>query len=160
MPIEALRGLLGRTDIWTIKANMARTLLVCWMSMRGVPTFQILHNFILQPSSFDTGLDTAGMSAGSRLANLRFEPSTNISEITALLVDSPDSWSFQPWIDGASHIIAQSNHLASGNVTAMTGGQSKKLIDELWTLIGFNAQRIMHMPKEFVILDRLIYASR
>lgn len=139
---------------------MARTLLVCSMRGRGVLTFQILHNIILQPPSFDTGSDTAGMSAGSRLANLRFEPSTNTSEITALLVDSPDSWSFQHWIDGASHTIAQSSHLASGNVAAMTGGQSKKLIDELWTLMGFDEQRIMHTPKESVILDRLIYASR
>jgi len=99
--------------------------------------------------------DAADFENGTSLAK-----KTHQSFATAILVDSPDSSYFQHWMDRVSHILAQPSHLLSGPVTALTGDKGRKSVQELWQLIGFNEEQMIHLPTEAIGLDRLVYSSK
>ncbi|BEJ16350.1 hypothetical protein CspHIS471_0509550 [Cutaneotrichosporon sp. HIS471] len=81
------------------------------------------------------------------------------AEGATLVPNTPDSWSFQHWLDRAAHVVAQSAHLTGGNANALTGERGSDMVQAMWDRIGF-AGRVVHRPTEQAVYDALLFSCK
>ncbi|KAJ7206362.1 hypothetical protein GGX14DRAFT_643459 [Mycena pura] len=80
---------------------------------------------------------------------------------TALIALSPDSYSFQHFLDRVTHVLAQGHHLSDPTSTpyVLTGRGGTKTVQELWSLMGFPEDHVLHQNYNFAA-ERLIFSCR
>ena len=76
------------------------------------------------------------------------------------MVNTPDSWSFQHFLDRATHIVAQAAHLSSTTPVALTGRQGASLVQQLWARMGFADGKTMHSHSGKLNLERLVFSCK
>lgn len=111
------------------------------------------------------------MGANARLSDLRLRRPKETKgtdehipagkQTTAILINSPDSWSFQHWLDRVAHIVAQSSHLMKNRKTvALTGRLGVGFVEQMWNRIGFASDQILHRPTSLLSYDHLIFSCK
>ncbi|WVW79015.1 hypothetical protein I302_100978 [Kwoniella bestiolae CBS 10118] len=145
------------------------------------------QNFVIHdvefrpPANFDTWAAETCMSPLARLGALSLAPRNRSIDISTssteqqlrlstseshLLVNSPDAWSFQHFLDRVTHIVAQASHLSSSSVKqiVLTGRKVSGLVPQLWSRLGFDEKdnEIKHNPSSQVLLslEKLIYSCK
>ncbi|KAJ6558643.1 hypothetical protein B0H10DRAFT_1967288 [Mycena sp. CBHHK59/15] len=81
---------------------------------------------------------------------------------TVLIAISPDSYSFQHYLDRVTHIIAQGSHLALGSKTTpyvVTGRRGSKSVQQLWAQMGYDADHILYL-KQGAEAERMVFSCR
>ncbi|KAJ7874209.1 hypothetical protein B0H14DRAFT_3555637 [Mycena olivaceomarginata] len=79
---------------------------------------------------------------------------------TVLIALSPDSYSFQHFLDRVTHILTQGRHLSDSISTppyVLTGRGGSKTVNELWSRMGYPEDRVLH-GKSKMAAERLIFA--
>jgi hypothetical protein len=126
-------------------------------------------------SGFDSWTSTACTNPGTALHQQKIdvldqtiqphsgdEPVEDIHSV--ILVDSPDSWSFQHWLDRSTHVIAQASHLVDSirDIRVITGRRGAPRVQQLWELLGFPPSHILHAPSPSRVfnLDHLVYSCK
>jgi hypothetical protein len=108
------------------------------------------------------------MNPATSLRNLDIA-SRNVSETenttttlaNALLIHSPDSWSFQHFLDRITHVVAQAEHLTRGsNLTALTGRRGTARVEGLWRAIGFDEDHVWHAPERDMTIEKLFFSCK
>lgn len=124
----------------------------------------MLHNVSFIPPSMDSWVSTACGVDGTSLRSLSIQPLPTSSEpsTSAVLVSTPDSWSFQHFLDRATHVVGQARHLlfAGSDTLALTGRAGSKLVQEMWRRMGFADDKILHHPRERMELAQLVFACK
>lgn len=89
-------------------------------------------------------------------------PSGSLPNTSALLVSTPDSWSFQHFLDRATHVVGQGRHLllSSNNTVALTGRAGSATVREMWARLGFEDDRVLHHPTKRMELSKLVFACK
>ena len=68
---------------------------------------------------------------------------------TVILAASPDSWSFQHFLDRSTHIILQALRLnlpQGPDTFVLTGAAEQAGVTELWQMLGFSPNQHIHRP--------------
>ncbi|KAF7325974.1 hypothetical protein MKEN_00448300 [Mycena kentingensis (nom. inval.)] len=80
---------------------------------------------------------------------------------TAIIASSPDSYSFQHFLDRVAHVIAQGKHLypVTEEVYALTGRGAANTVNEMWAAMGFPSERVLHQSQT-IAAERLVYSCR
>ncbi|CAK9781135.1 unnamed protein product [Cutaneotrichosporon oleaginosum] len=122
----------------------------------------VVSNVVYTPEGYlDTWNGHACTGPNARLGDLKLDPAppmVNTTRGTALVVNSPDSWSFQHWLDRAAHVIAQSAHLTRASATALTGKRGNELVEALWHRIGYSD--VVHRPETQMTFDALVFSCK
>ncbi|VDC04716.1 unnamed protein product [Peniophora sp. CBMAI 1063] len=128
-----------------------------WVCYRG----QHGQNIIIANATYtgdppaDIWSDRACMSDGVSAQGIHVqEPGTILTDEeyeakypvdNLLIATSPDSWSFQHFLDRVVHIIAQGTHLTrTAPVHVVTGRASGKAVSERWDMLGIPANSVHH----------------
>ncbi|KAI0649538.1 hypothetical protein C8Q79DRAFT_519183 [Trametes meyenii] len=147
-----------------------------WVCYRG----QNGQNLVLANATYrgsppaDSWSDAACMSDGVSTAKLEttsanssnnnFETQSQYDEAfpvdTLLVATSPDSWSFQHFLDRVTHIIAQGSHLALGQrIDAVAGRTPGSAVSEMWEMLGFPSPQV-HYNSPRVAAKALVFSCR
>ncbi|PBK93377.1 hypothetical protein ARMGADRAFT_928829 [Armillaria gallica] len=80
----------------------------------------------------------------------------------AMLATSPDSYSFQHYLDRITHIVAQGAHLidASDLPYAITGRQGNQFVQQLWERLGFDDKRVLYSINTDIYAENMIFSCR
>jgi hypothetical protein len=65
---------------------------------------------------------------------------------TVLIALSPDSYSFQHFLDRVTHVLTQGRHLSDSTSTplyVLTGRGGSKTVNELWSRMGYPEDHIL-----------------
>ncbi|KAI0084403.1 hypothetical protein BDY19DRAFT_898587 [Irpex rosettiformis] len=143
-----------------------------WYCYRG----QHGQNIILANATYtgnppaDTWSDEACMSDGVSLRGISvLAEDTQLTDAeyaatypidSLLIATSPDSWSFQHFLDRITHIVAQGAPLARNvsSIEAVTGRTPVSVVAELWDTLGFSAARVHHQST--VAAKEIIFGCR
>ncbi|KAF7365625.1 hypothetical protein MVEN_00436100 [Mycena venus] len=137
-----------------------------WMQYKG----QTGQNFVFRGVRYAPTFGVDSWSPKSCMSSLvetsPIQPITDANRPastlpTALIALSPDSYSFQHFLDRVTHILAQGHHLLDSTSApyALTGRGGTKTVDELWSLMGFPEDHVLHQNFNFVA-ERLIFSCR
>ncbi|KAJ6473971.1 hypothetical protein C8R47DRAFT_1076414 [Mycena vitilis] len=138
-----------------------------WLTYKG----QSGQNFIFRDVKYTTG--TFGTDSWSdRACMFPLVDTSPIHPLTAddthsnilptvLVALSPDSWSFQHFLDRVTHILVQARHLSASNSIpfVLTGRAGTKTVEELWSRMGIPADHILHQNTE-AAADNLVFSCR
>ncbi|PBK65220.1 hypothetical protein ARMSODRAFT_892066 [Armillaria solidipes] len=80
----------------------------------------------------------------------------------AMLATSPDSYSFQHYLDRITHIVAQAAHLIDGSDLpyVITGRQGNQFVQQLWERLGFNDKHVLHSINTDIYAENMIFSCR
>lgn len=123
-----------------------------------------MSNVSFTPPSMDRWASTACGVDGTSLRSLAIKPLPldSAANTTALLVSTPDSWSFQHFLDRATHVVGQARHLlpSSNNTFALTGMAGSGTVREMWARMGFADAQVLHHPRKKLELSQLVFACK
>ncbi|KAI0671329.1 hypothetical protein C8Q78DRAFT_1069047 [Trametes maxima] len=147
-----------------------------WVCYRG----QNGQNIVLANATYsgsppaDNWSDAACMSDGvstskletapTNASNNQFKTQSEYDEAfpvdTLLVATSPDSWSFQHFLDRVTHIVAQGSHLALGQrIDAVAGRTPGSAVSEMWEMLGFSSSQV-HYNSPRVAAKALVFSCR
>lgn len=75
----------------------------------------------------------------------------------ALIAYTPDSWSFQHFLDRATHVVTQAAHLAT-KPKILTGYMGKDMVNALWDRMDLRDR--VHASPATELVSRLIWSCR
>ncbi|KAJ7736291.1 hypothetical protein B0H16DRAFT_122446 [Mycena metata] len=137
-----------------------------WVSYKGQAGQNIVfHRVKYEMGSF--GADTwAAQACMSGLVDTSpIQPLTDADRAmkvlpSALVALSPDSYSFQHYLDRVTHIIAQGLHLVRGATTpyALTGRAGQKTVRQMWSQMGFPESHVLHSKP--VAAETMVFSCR
>ncbi|KAK0431077.1 hypothetical protein EV421DRAFT_2041418 [Armillaria borealis] len=80
----------------------------------------------------------------------------------AMLATSPDSYSFQHYLDRITHIVAQGVHLIDGSDLpyVITGRQGDQFVQQLWERLGFDDKHVLHSIDADIYAENMIFSCR
>ncbi|SJL02950.1 uncharacterized protein ARMOST_06292 [Armillaria ostoyae] len=80
----------------------------------------------------------------------------------AMLATSPDSYSFQHYLDRITHIVAQAAHLIDGSDLpyVITGQQGNQFVQQLWERLGFDDKHVLHSVNTDIYAENMIFSCR
>ncbi|KAK7001820.1 hypothetical protein R3P38DRAFT_3044665 [Favolaschia claudopus] len=133
-----------------------------WVQYRG----QSGQNFVFHNVKYSVnfGLDSwspkscmAPQVETSSMQSLSDPPTANS---TVIIAASPDSWSFQHFLDRVTHTLAQGRHLSSSLPHVLTGRRPHmRTVQELWAKMGYTEDHLLHSTSH-VEASTLIFACR
>lgn len=135
----------------------------------GSADAQVVNDVEYHPEGLlDEWKANACMGAGSRLGDLKLDRPVRpenytrpASETTAILINSPDSWSFQHWLDRVAHVLAQSAHLTKDRSrVVLTGRLGSGFVEQMWNRIGFARDQILHRPASKLSYDHFVFSCK
>ncbi|KAJ7366275.1 hypothetical protein DFH08DRAFT_1071826 [Mycena albidolilacea] len=137
-----------------------------WMQYKG----QSGQNFVFRNVRYTPTFGADSWSPLSCMSSLvetsPIKPSTDADPPdatlpTVLVALSPDSYSFQHFLDRVTHILTQSQHLSGSTSTpyVLTGRGGSKTVDELWSRMGYPEDHVLH-GKSKMAAGRLIFSCR
>ncbi|KAK0491801.1 hypothetical protein EDD18DRAFT_1334635 [Armillaria luteobubalina] len=80
----------------------------------------------------------------------------------AMLATSPDSYSFQHYLDRITHIVSQATHLIDGSDLpyVITGRQGNQFVQQLWERLGFDNRHVLHSISTDIYAESMIFSCR
>lgn len=138
-----------------------------WISYRGQhgQNLAFTNAKVLMDVAFDSWSSAACMGDSSAISVLPLgQESTQPTDHSSLLIaSSPDSWSFQHFLDRSTHIVQQGSHLTllDNRRAVLTGRKGSDRVQEMWSFLGYAESKgqLVHSKKE-VSADRIVFSCR
>ncbi|KAK0479540.1 hypothetical protein IW261DRAFT_1336675 [Armillaria novae-zelandiae] len=143
-----------------------------WLVYKG----QSGQNFVFENVSYRHSGGYDNWSADSCMSDLvssdglkTFEPIELLGRSSpptiyrnAMLATSPDSYSFQHYLDRITHIITQGAHLidVSDLPYVITGRRGNQFVQQLWEKLGFDDKHVLHSISTDVYAENMIFSCR
>ncbi|KAF8194338.1 hypothetical protein K438DRAFT_1588126 [Mycena galopus ATCC 62051] len=137
-----------------------------WMQYKG----QSGQNFVFRDVKYTPPFHADSWSGESCMDSLvatsPIQPLTSDDQLqstfpTTLIALSPDSFSFQHFLDRVTHILVQGQHLPDPTSTpyVMTGKSGSGTVDQMWSQMGYPENRVLHNNPS-IAAQRLIFSCR
>ncbi|KAI0777507.1 hypothetical protein BD413DRAFT_181118 [Trametes elegans] len=107
------------------------------------------------------GLETAETNASTNMLATPGEYDEAFPTDALLIATSPDSWSFQHFLDRVTHIVMQGAHLTLGHPPpdVVTGRSPGPAVSEMWEMLGMEGSRI-HYGTRRIAAKAIIFSCR
>ncbi|EJD46978.1 hypothetical protein AURDEDRAFT_164040 [Auricularia subglabra TFB-10046 SS5] len=142
---------------------------VCYRGQYGQNIIVINSTYAGKPRP-DSWSDQTCMGDGVSIAGLEFDPTASgltEEEFNAkfpvdrlVIATSPDSWSFQHFLDRVTHIMLQGEHLNRGfHGDVVTGRHPGGSVEQMWDMLGYGRQG-MHYNGGCVSAKTILFSCR
>ncbi|EJD38873.1 hypothetical protein AURDEDRAFT_91769 [Auricularia subglabra TFB-10046 SS5] len=144
-----------------------------WACYRGISG----QNIIVANSTYagiprpDMWTEQTCMGGASSIVGLKYDPNAarlgpaeydkQFPTDRLVIATSPDSWSFQHFLDRVTHVLVQGAHLNQGvHPEVVVGRRPPTAVQQMWEMLGFKASADIHYNGGHVTAKSILFSCR